>query len=152
MEKITDALQQMREEIKILKKDRDSYKARTGHSEKFLYYKNQQILVFESILLTFEDYADEVCTETIQRNKEFALKDQDIWKLEGICLFHGIHDVAYYRSLSKYQITDMVLEAWQEGWRQKPSAFLDKPVENIRKVDKPIYDFTQLLNAAERSR
>ena len=150
---INDALNQLQAEINSLTADLNSYSKRPKASEKYIMYKQIQIEVFKAIQITIVDLFNELNAELKKQGKKLQDADEKITILEGVCLLHGVHDINSYFSYSPHQITNMVLDAWKENWRQTPSAFFEKTEQNTHKFsDKPVYDFNTLLNAAKNNR
>jgi hypothetical protein len=147
--KLSDAIYSLQQEINLLIADKDKYSQKKEASEKFIYYKKQQIKSLQNVLLIFKDFQEQTNAEFLNQEKTLALANDKIIKLEGVCLLHGIHDINTYLNRTSNQITDMVLDAWKEGWRQTPIAILynteDRP--EYKTVSKPLYDINQLKPA-----
>lgn len=141
-------------EIEILQTDLANYQKTKTYSEKFGFYKKQQIAQLAAIYNTFINAFEELTQDLITKSKQLGKKENQILILEGVCILHGIDDLSVYYQKTPHQIINLVLEAYQENWRQIPYAiqFKDEKAKPIKFADKPTVDFNTLFSAAQNNR
>ena len=118
--KLADALKQLNDQITNLSEDLERYKATPKASEKFVFFKSQQIKILESILESFNEYSDNTNQLFTDNQKEIAKLKTENFKLFGICILHGISNINSYAQMKKNAVVDLVKRAFAEGWRQTP--------------------------------
>lgn len=117
--KLADAITQQQNQIDALKEDLERYKARTGASEKYIFFKEQQIKTLQAVAESFTEYADITAGIYAENRKEIAALKNKVFRLEGIILLHGINIYMYMR-MSLKGLIYLVKKAYSEGWRQVP--------------------------------
>ncbi len=121
---------------------------------KFVDIKEKQIKMLEGAFDGFEHVIELLNTliDAIELNEKNL--NEKIFKLEGACLYHGLtpFDITMFCSRPAKEIGDMVQQAYEEGWRQKPLVFCEpimiKPDTEIKFSDKPIIPFHTLKKMA----
>lgn len=119
--KLVDAITQFQNQITNLKEDLLHYSNKPNASEKYIFFKQQQIKVFESILIAVNDNTESTNQIFDTNQKEIAKLKNENFKLTGICLLHGISDISFYLRSKTNQIIAQVKQAYMEGWRQTPT-------------------------------
>lgn len=148
--KLFEALEQQQTQIDALKEDLQRYKLKPGASEKFIFFKSQQIKVLESTLETVIQYSvvnDQIFTD--QQKKVSALQDQ-VFRMEGISILHGISNLFSYMQMKKEVLINLVKTAYTENWRQTPIDILnaDTAKTELKRVERPVVPFIDLKNKA----
>ena len=80
--------------------------------------------------------------DLLMKDKAFAAEDK-IFKLEAICLLHGISDLNLWYNNRTIDVANQVKEAYTEGWRQTPFDLLPgNKLNAITTATKPILDWS----------
>ena len=148
--KLVDAITQLQNQITNLKEDLQRYQVKPNASEKFVFFKQQQIKVLENVAETFTE-SMESNNQTFQSNqKDIARLNTDVFKLQGICLYHGIIDINRYMRMEKNKLIAYVQNAFKEKWYQMPFGIMcaNDDKKEILTVDKPIVKYIDLKNKA----
>lgn len=117
---LSDALNEFKKQIEVLVKDLENYKLNPKANEKYIYFKNQQILSLKSILETFNDFQDTSNGQILSYEKEIGKLNNKVFKLEAVCLYHGITDLDYFMRMTNDVIISNVKRCYDENWRQTP--------------------------------
>lgn len=151
--KLNDAIKQFENQISNLSEDLERYKSKENASEKYIFFKKQQIEILKSTLESFNEYSD-VTNEIILANqKQIAKIKSKNFRLEGICLLHGISDFISYLRMSEFQFIATIKDAYSNKWRNTPFELLhaDTPKQiEINKTDAPIVPYADLINKAQQ--
>lgn len=123
--KLADATTQLKTQINALKDDLARYRARPDASEKYAFFKEQQIKTLEAVAESFTEYADSTDAIYSEQLKEIAALKNKVFSLEGISLLHGISNLHVYMQMKKESLIRMVKSAFQDNWRQTPFDLLD---------------------------
>lgn len=149
--KLNDAVTQLQNQISGLKADFERYRQSPKYSEKFGFFKEQQIKILESVVESFNEYSDNTNLLFIENQKEVAKLKNRIFKLEGICLLHGISNMGYYLRMRTQVLVYIVKQAFNEKWRQTPFDLHgdqnNEPSLPVT-VTKPIVSYIDLKNKA----
>jgi hypothetical protein len=135
---VRQALEAFHKETEMMAKDNDEYAALPKCSERALFYRRQRVAVLIGILNTVRTFCEEQRAEMIALQKENADLRGIKMKLEGVCLLHGIHDVAAYMDRPENEITDLVLDAWANNWRQTPIGIMPGTIKKPQTADAPV--------------
>lgn len=148
--KMVDAITQLQNQITNLKEDLQRYEVKPNASEKFVFFKQQQIKVLENVAEAFTENM-ESNNQIFQSNqKDIANLNTDVFKLQGICLYHGIIDINRYMRMKKNTLIEYVQTAFKEKWYQMPFGIMcaNDDLKKVLKVDKPIVKYIDLKNKA----
>jgi hypothetical protein len=148
--KLFDAVEQQTKQIESLKEDLQRYKAKAGASDKYIFFKSQQIKVLESTLETVIQYSvvnDQIFSD---QQKEIRTLQDQVFRLEGISILHGISNLFSYMQMKKEELIALVKTAYTENWRQTPIEILnaDTAKAELKRVERPVVPFTDLKNKA----
>lgn len=125
---IFDAVEQQQKQIDSLKADLERLRANPKATDRLIFFKEQQIKVFESVIETILEYSvinDEIFSD--QQKQIAKLKDEN-FKLIGVCMYHGISDLNYYLRMKTNALIQTVKRAFTEGWRQTPFELKTEPI------------------------
>lgn len=123
--KLVDAIAQLQNEINNLKEDLLRYSHKTNASEKYIFFKKQQIKVLESVLTAISDNID-INNQIFDSNqKEIANLKIEIFKLQGVCMYHGISNFNSYLRMKTNALISTVKRAYNEGFRQTPFELIE---------------------------
>lgn len=125
--KLKDATIQLENQINNLTEDLQRLKSNPKATKNLIFFKQQQIKQLIQVKETFIEY--EQNTNEIFKSQEKEKRDleNENFKLLGICFYHGISNVAYYLSIQKNALIQIVKNAFNEGWRQTPLEILNPP-------------------------
>ncbi|MDF2449425.1 MAG: hypothetical protein K0R26_1929 [Bacteroidota bacterium] len=118
--KLNDSLSDMQKQIDSLKNDLDYYRQNPKANAKVAFFKEQQIKIFAHILESFYEFKDNTDILIQQQQKENAILADEKFKLEGVCLIHGISNLPYYMRMKTAALIKLVQQAFNENWRQTP--------------------------------
>jgi len=152
--KLSEAVKQLQEQINALKADLETYNQSPKFNKRFAFYKSQQIKVLENVAESINDFKTETDLIFTEAEKQAAIKEDKILKLEGICLIHGISDLTTYLNYPVKDIVETVKDAYANKWRQTPLQLMPgyKLIEEIKTAPTPIYNFSSLLQGAENNK
>ncbi|MDF2447510.1 MAG: hypothetical protein K0R26_14 [Bacteroidota bacterium] len=122
--RITDALTDFETQIKNLTNDLEIYKQKENANERLVFHKQQQINSLKNTIDLFIEFQESSTFQMISYAKEISKLNTTIFKLEGICLLHGISNLGYYLRMKKDVLIFTVKEAFQNGFRQTPIELL----------------------------
>jgi hypothetical protein len=148
--KLVDAITQLQNQITNLKEDLQRYQDRPTASEKYVFFKQQQIKVLENVAETFTENMESNNQAFQDNQKEIAKLNTDVFKLQGICLYHGIIDINRYMRIEKNKLIAYVQTAFKEKWYQIPFGIMcaNDDKQEVLKVDKAIVKYIDLKNKA----
>lgn len=132
----SDTLKEFEQQIKNLVSDLDNYKQKENHNKKYVFYKQQQINSLKDTLFFFYEFKENTDLQMINYSKEKAQLNNKIFKLEGICLYHGIWNLNYYLRMEKDILIKNVQRAFKEGWIQTPVELLPETTPKERNESK----------------
>lgn len=144
--KLSDAIIEFEDQIKILIKDLDQYKQRDNASEKYIFYRQQQINSLKNTLEIFIEFQESSTAQMINYSKEISKLNTTIFKLEGICLYHGVSNFSTYLRMKKEALIYTIKEAFDNGFRQTPFELLP----NITLDDKKSNLINHLIKKAKQ--
>jgi hypothetical protein len=122
--KLSDTLREFENQIQSLVSDLDKYKQKENPSEKYIFYKQQQINSLKNTLEVFIEFQESSTAQMINYTKEISKLSTTVFKLEGICLYHGICNFSYYLRMRKDALIFTIKEAFNNGYRQTPFELL----------------------------
>lgn len=144
--KLTEAINEFENQIKGLVKDLDQYKKKENANDKYIFYKQQQIKSLKNTLDVFMEFHESSMAQMINYSREISKLNTTIFKLEGICLFHGICNFSAYLRMKKETLILTVKEAFNNGYRQTPFELLP----NTTLEDKKSSLINQLIAKAKQ--
>lgn len=104
----------------VLCEDRDRYFFKKKEHD-FIYKQLDNKCIELSNIIDLVRESEEKNKELINKlKKSIELKNEEIEKLIGVCLFHGINDLDYYMKFKLSHIIDFVKESRQYNYRQTP--------------------------------
>lgn len=128
--------------VKLINQIQSDLEQSKNSTNKYSYFKQQQIKILTNVVNELGALMDTLQWD--KNNKEHA--DDKIFKLEGICLLHGISDIEYYYSFPTMYVANLVKEAYAENWRQTPVDLLPNNkidlIKNPKIAQKPILDWS----------
>lgn len=135
------ALNDFETQIRLLEADLSNYKQHPKATEKGIYFKQNQIKIFTSILNSLHTFKD--TTNLIFSENEAHIKklDELNFKLYGVCILHGISNIHIYTRMEAKNIIHLVKEAINDGWRQIPFE-----IQHGEAKDKVIYSNVPTVN------
>jgi chromosome segregation ATPase len=148
---IADAITQLENQINALQEDLTRYKTRIDASEKFVFFKQQQIEILKTSKAGIIDFIETTNAQILQQQKEIGKLKNQKFKLEGICFLHGISNVLSYLNQPEKTLIKTVTDALKNNWRQTPADILNADTEikkEIKRVKFNAVPFTDLKNKA----
>ena len=136
--KITTALNIFAGEIERMRTDAEAYSKQPNASERALHFKRAQIEIFAGIHDAVADYKAATDDVVLETERKLALAQETIFKLEGICLLHGIYNIGDYMRRSAHELGTMVQQAYADGWRQTPAALPQWDEGEARKLRRDV--------------
>jgi hypothetical protein len=141
--KLVDAITQFENQIINLQEDLLHYSNRTDASEKYIFLKQQQIKVLSSVIETLTEYSENTNQIYSANQKEIAKLKNEVFKLQGVCIFHGISNFNYYLRMKTNALILTVKNAFNEGYRQTPFELIH-PSSNQEKIKMQISHLTMM--------
>lgn len=133
---LTDQLTALHKIITQMQTDLQQYQQKNGQN-KYTYFKQQQIKIMLNVYGELETMAN-----LMLKDKAFTA-DDTIFKLEGICLLHGISDLNLWYNTRTIDIAKQVKKAYGENWRQTPFDLLPgNKLNAITTTTKPVLDWS----------
>lgn len=149
--KLVDALTQMQHQINALKQDLEHYKQKPNASEKYIFFKQQQIKVFETVMDSFNEHSNNVNQIFAANQKKISKLETQNFKLIGVCILHGINNLNSYLRQETNSLILLVKDALKNNWRQTPFEIMhaEEPKQtNLKTTQVPTVPYTDLLNKA----
>lgn len=138
---LSDSLNDLDNIIDSMAKDLERYKQKENTSEKYIFYKEGQIMDLRRLRLTIEEFVEQFSSDYMNVSKMVGKAKNEIKKLEVVALIHGIIDLKHYTMLSYNELLNLLKEAYNEKWRQTPREifFNDGQIsEKLGTTDKPV--------------
>lgn len=119
------ALAEFQDELEKMQAQYNQYIEKPAHNKRYAAYKLVQIRVLQNTVDTLMEYAMQ-CNAEMQQMADKILKLEGvIFKLESICLLHGVGGSIFtYMQMSENALGLLVKKCYGEGWRQTPLELL----------------------------
>ncbi len=148
--RLRDALKEFEQQIQSLTEDLERYRQKENASEKYIFYKQQQIGSLKNTIEIFIEFQENSTMQLIENSKEISKLNTRIFKLEGVCLYHGISNLNYYLRMRTNALIFKIKQAFNEGFRQIPFEIMEGAQlnKNATRVTSPTVPFNDLKNKA----
>lgn len=146
------AIEDFETEISKLRRELKNYKAKPGHSPKFAEFKQVRINIMQNVIVALNDYSALNDSLVYQTEKQIATLEITVFKLEAICLLHGVGSSIFtYLQMPDTTLGNLVKQCYNQNWRQTPLEILaDYTKKEVAHAEKPLFSPKKLQEISTR--